>query len=99
MFRSGAGPSTALKVEFIDRHKDEHGAWPICDALAETSAAIAPSSYYAAKTRPPSARSLRDAELTAAITTMYEENYHVYGARKMFQGDGPRRPPGRPLHR
>lgn len=53
----------------------------------QTSAAIAPSSYYAAKTRPPSARSVRDAELTAAITTMYEENYRVYGARKMFQGD------------
>ena len=30
-----------MKVEFIDRHKDEHGVQPICDALAETSAAIA----------------------------------------------------------
>ncbi|WP_256821596.1 hypothetical protein [Dietzia sp. Die43] len=45
-----------MKVEFLDRHKDEHGVQPICDALAETSAAIAPSSYYAAKSRPPSAR-------------------------------------------
>ncbi len=34
-----------MKVEFIDRHKDEHGVQPICDALSETSAAIAPSSY------------------------------------------------------
>lgn len=77
-----------MKVEFIDRHKDEHGVQPICDALAETSAAIAPSSYYAAKSRPPSSRSVRDAELTAAITTMYEENYHVYGARKMWKEMG-----------
>lgn len=77
-----------MKVDFIDRHKDEHGVQPICDALSETSAAIAPSSYYAAKTRPPSARSVRDAELTAAITTMYEENYHVYGARKMWKEMG-----------
>ncbi|MCT1865276.1 IS3 family transposase, partial [Dietzia cinnamea] len=77
-----------MKVEFIDRHKDEHGVQPICDALAETSAAIAPSSYYAAKTRPPSARSVRDAELTSAITAMYEENYHVYGVRKMWKEMG-----------
>ena len=88
-----------MKVDFIDRHKDEHGVQPICDALAETSAAIAPSSYYAVKTRPPSARSVRDPELTAAISTMYEENYHVYGARKIQKGDGTRRPPSRPLHR
>ena len=31
----GAGPSTALKVDFIDRHKDEHGVQPICNALPE----------------------------------------------------------------
>lgn len=66
-----------MKVEFIDRHKDEHGVQPICDALRETAAEIAPSTYYAAKTRPASARAVRDAELTAVITTMHEENYHV----------------------
>ena len=57
-----------LKVEFIDRYKDEHGVQPICDALRETAAEIAPSTYYAAKTRPASARAMRDAELTDAIT-------------------------------
>ena len=31
---------------------------------------------------------MRDAELTVAITTMYEENYHVYGARKMWKEMG-----------
>ncbi|WP_108847758.1 IS3 family transposase [Dietzia lutea] len=77
-----------MKVDFIDRHKDEHGVQLICDALAETSAAIAPSSYYAAESRPPSARSLRDAELMAAITTMCKESYHVYGARKMWKEIG-----------
>ncbi|MGO1699831.1 MAG: hypothetical protein ACTHZD_15930, partial [Micrococcaceae bacterium] len=63
-----------MKVDFVDRHKDEHGVQPICDALRETGAEIAPSTYYAAKTRPASARAARDAELTTEITTMYEEN-------------------------
>lgn len=77
-----------MKVDFVDRHKDEHGVQPICDALRETGAEIAPSTYYAAKTRPASARAVRDAELTTEITTMYEENYHVYGARKIWEEMG-----------
>ena len=76
-----------MKVEFIDRHKDEHGVQPICDALRETAAEIAPSTYYAAKTGRRQ-RAVRDAELTDAITRMYEENYHVYGARKMWKEMG-----------
>lgn len=77
-----------MKVEFIDRYKDEHGVQPICDALRETAVEIAPSTYYAAKTRPASARAMRDAELTDAITRMYEENYYVYGARKIWKEMG-----------
>lgn len=34
-----------MKVAFVDRHKDEHGVRPICDALRETGAEIAPSTY------------------------------------------------------
>lgn len=29
-----------MKVDFVDRHKDEHGVQPICDALRETGAEI-----------------------------------------------------------
>ena len=46
---------------------------------------IAPSTYYAAVERPPSARQLRDVELMDEITRVYEENYSVYGAEKMWQ--------------
>lgn len=74
-----------MKVAFVDRYKDEHGVQPICDALRETSAEIAPSTYYAAKSRPASVRAERDAELTTEIRSMYEENYHVYGARKIWK--------------
>ena len=46
---------------------------------------IAPSGYYAAKNRPPSARSIRDGELTAILTELFEANFKVYGARKLWK--------------
>jgi putative transposase len=52
--------------------------------LKDTDVPIAPSTYYATKTRPVSARSVRDAEITAAITRVHEENYGVYGIRKVW---------------
>ena len=45
---------------------------------------MAASTYYAAKTRPPSPRTLRDAELTGQIRRIHEANYGVYGARKVW---------------
>ncbi|MGW7201678.1 IS3 family transposase [Streptomyces chryseus] len=68
---------------YIDRHKNLFGVQPICDVLAETDAPIAPSTYYAAAGRPPSARSLRDEELNREIRHIHLENYGVYGARKV----------------
>ncbi|WP_406727042.1 IS3 family transposase [Streptomyces sp. GD-15H] len=81
--RGGAGPPTALKVAYIDQHKQEFGVQPICDVLTGTDAEIAPSTYYAATSRPPSARSLRDAQLTDEIRVIHAANYGVYGARKV----------------
>jgi putative transposase len=52
--------------------------------LKDADVPIAPSTYYAAKTRPASARSVRDTEITAAITRVHEENYGVYGIRKVW---------------
>ena len=55
------------------------GVEPICAVCG-----IAPQTYYARKTRPPSARSLRDAELKVEITRVYEDNLLVYGADKIW---------------
>lgn len=44
---------------------------------------IAPSAYYARRSRPPSARSLRDETLKAEISKVHKDNYSVLGARKM----------------
>ena len=52
--------------------------------LTEFGLQIAPSTYYAALTRPPSARAVRDEELKEMIGKIYRENYSVYGARKVW---------------
>ncbi len=46
---------------------------------------VAPSTYYSAKSRPPCRRAERDAELKEHIRRVFEDNYGVYGARKMWR--------------
>jgi putative transposase len=65
---------------FIDERRARWGVEPICRTLA-----IAPSSYYAAKTRPLSARAVRDTELSADITRIHAEHFSVYGVRKAWR--------------
>jgi putative transposase len=71
-------------VSFIDAHRTREsgglrwGVEPICHALE-----IAPTTYWSAKTRPPCARALRDAELGPKIEALWERNYSVYGRRKL----------------
>jgi putative transposase len=57
---------------------------PICAVLSEHGCPIAPSTYHDASGRLPSARSLRDEQLKAAIIAVHEANYGVYGARKVW---------------
>jgi putative transposase len=44
---------------------------PIIEVLRIADVEIAPSSYYASKTRPPSARAIRDAEQVPTIHTVH----------------------------
>jgi putative transposase len=67
-------------VAFIDANRAEFGVEPICTVLQ-----LAPSTYYAAKTRPPSARAVRDAELGPALVEIWKANYEVYGVRKLWR--------------
>jgi putative transposase len=66
-------------TRFIDGHKAAHGVEPICRTLQ-----IAPSTYYAARIRPPSARHVRDAAVSVDIARIHNANYAVYGARKLW---------------
>jgi len=72
-------------VSFIDEHRDAHGVESICKQLP-----IAPSTYYEAKARQtdPSrlpVRAHRDAELIPEIVRVFEDNFQVYGARKIWR--------------
>lgn len=72
-------------IAFIDAHRDNvseglrWGVEPICKVLQ-----VAPSTYYAAKNRPPSARALRDEQLKPEIRRVFEDNLSVYGADKVW---------------
>jgi putative transposase len=74
---------TATVIDYIDAHRDRFGVEPICRVLRQAGAPIAPSTYWAAKTRPPSTRAVRDAELKPRIAALHAANYGVYGIRKM----------------
>ena len=72
-------------VSFIDEHRDKYGVEPICAQLP-----IAPSTYYEHKAReadpgrlPP--RVQRDRELSGEIRRVWDENFQVYGARKVWR--------------
>ncbi len=67
-------------IAYIDGHRDRFGVEPICRELP-----IAPSVYYDAKSRPPSDRAVRDEELKSEIERVYDENFGVYGVRKVWR--------------
>jgi len=67
-------------VDYIDRHRHEFGVEPICEVLQ-----VAPSTYYAAKARPPSARQVRDEATIPALVELWTANYRVYGAHKLWK--------------
>jgi len=61
------------------------GVEPICVVLSEHGCPIAPSTYYEARSRPPSKRALRDAEITELIRVAREQPFlDRFGARKMW---------------
>jgi len=66
-------------VSFIEGHRDRWGVEPICRTLQ-----FAPATYYAARSRPLSARGARDELLKPEITRVFGENYRVYGADKIW---------------
>jgi transposase InsO family protein len=72
-------------IGFIDDHREVYGVEPICKVLP-----IAPSTYRArtARRRDPArlpARVRRDAALIPEIERVFEENFRVYGVRKVWR--------------
>jgi putative transposase len=72
-------------VSFIDAHREEYGVEPICREVP-----IAPSTYYehrAIRSDPSKAsrRAQRDEVLCPEIRRVWEENFRVYGVRKVWR--------------
>ncbi|MER6817258.1 hypothetical protein ABT299_49090 [Spirillospora sp. NPDC000708] len=76
ILRGRARPATQVLIAFVDAFRKVFGVEPICPVLSEHGAKIAPSTYYAAKSRPASAD--RDERLKTEITRIFEANYRVY---------------------
>ncbi|WP_354256736.1 IS3 family transposase [Bradyrhizobium sp. F1.13.3] len=81
----GARPPVQAMIAFIDDHRGAHGVEPICKVLP-----IAPSTYHAhvAKRRDPaklSARARQGAALKIEVRRVFDENFSVYGARKVWR--------------
>jgi putative transposase len=64
----------------IDACRGRFGVEPICRVLG-----VPTSTYYAAKARPPSVRQRRDEQLKIEIRRVFDANYRVYGARKLWR--------------
>jgi putative transposase len=78
-------PWAPAGIAFVAQHRDVHGVEPICRLLP-----IAPSTYHehVARRRDPAklpARAKRDTELTDHIRRVWEENFQVYGVRKVWR--------------
>ena len=72
-------------MAFIDEHRGQYGVEPICTVLR-----IAPSAWWrhAARQRDPSlrsARAKRDEALMVQINRVWQENFRVYGAGKVWR--------------
>jgi len=72
-------------IAFIDAHREAHGVEPICKLLP-----IAPSTYWAHAARrragvKASARARRDVVLRKEIRRVFDENFQVYGVRKVWK--------------
>jgi putative transposase len=85
-------PAPALICAFIDAHRDRFGVVPICRALSAHGARIAPRTYWARRSRPPSRRALADAAVTGILAGIYEPDARgrrqpesLYGSLKMWE--------------
>lgn len=74
-----------MMMVFVDQHREQYGVEPICEQIR-----IAPSSYYEHKARERNSDRLperikRDMKLELDIQRVWQDNFQVYGARKVWR--------------
>ncbi|MEW6955434.1 IS3 family transposase [Trueperella pyogenes] len=85
-FASGTRPPREQMIAFIDEYHDRFSVECICRVLGEHTIGgfITSRGYRLAKSRPASARSIRDRMLIEELKKIHAHNYGVYGGRKMW---------------
>lgn len=75
-----------MMIRYIDMYKDRFGVENTCTALQDNLAGgfMTSRGYRAAKARVPAARTLKDQLLIPELMKIHQENYSVYGVRKMW---------------
>src|SRR5450755_2276486 len=85
VFCAGTRPATAVVVRFITEHHVRFGVEPICRVLTMHGCKIAPSTYYAARDRPPSARARRDELVLVQVRRVHKAaRGGLYGSLKVY---------------
>jgi len=64
-----------VRFQFIDGHRKAFAVVLMCEALA-----VAPSGYYAWRSRPPSRREMANRALKATIRKVLHESDQTYGS-------------------
>jgi len=68
-----------MAVGFVDEHRDRWPVRAICSTIE-----LAERTYYAAKARPASARSITDALHAAKMREVWKDNFGCYGATRLW---------------
>jgi transposase InsO family protein len=69
-----------VRFQFIDGHRAEFAVSLMCKALA-----VAPSGYYAWRSRPLSKREMANRELKATIKKVLDDSDQTYGSPRIYQ--------------
>ena len=69
-----------MRFQFIDGHRDAFAVVLMCKVLA-----VAPSGYYAWRSRPPSRREMANRALKATIKKVLDDSDQTYGSPRIYQ--------------
>jgi len=69
-----------VRFQFIDGHRDAFAVVLMCEALT-----VAPSGYYAWRSRPPSRREMANRALKATIKKVLDDSDQTYGSPRIYQ--------------
>lgn len=81
LLRGGDRPPVALILDYVERRKDTFGSSRSAPRRQTPAWRFAPSTFYAARNPPPSARAARDGRGADRHRRVSAENYGVYGIR------------------